>query len=140
VSGSEPPALLPEDWPLNTVVKIRVNGVRGDLAAQTISFAAQMLEDREWLVATCETRETWLILRLPEGRLADGRQLPAEADRAALEDLMATLHAFRTASVKAKRSFVVIFDDEEIGSIGGGDLSHELQRDLLGPWQRNVGL
>ncbi len=62
------------------------------------------------------------------------------ADRAALDDLLDLLGAVKTASVQAKRAFVVLFEDEEVGRVAEGRLSTELTRDVIEPWRRNVGV
>ena len=130
---------LPEDWP-RSVLKVRVDGARGPVAAQTISFIEGMVGDRAWKVSTFETRETWVLLHLPAGRGRHGEALPADADRAALTDLLGLLSAVETASLKGRKAFVVLLDDEEVGRVADGRPSRELRRDVLDPWRRSTGL
>lgn len=137
--GEVPEPLLPEGWPRTSLLKVRVDGARGALAAQTIAYVARLVSDRRWRVSTCETRETWVLLHLPVGRTDDGQTIPMAADRAALDDLLDLLGAVKTASLMAKRAFVVLFEDEEVGRVAEGRLSTELTRDIIEPWHRTVG-
>ena len=137
---AEPEPLLPTGWPRTSVLKVRVDGARGPLAAQTIAYVARLVSARHWLVSICEIRETWVLLHLPVGRTDDGETISMAADRAALDDLLDLLGAVKTASVQAKRAFVVLFEDEEVGRVAEGRLSTELTRDVIEPWRRNVGV
>lgn len=128
---------VPSDWP-RSVLKLRVDGARGPAAARVITAVNHQVGERPWGVSTHETRETWLVLHFPAGRGRAGEPLPAEADRAALADVLRLVGAAETVSVIERRPFVVLLDDEEVGRIADGRASHELTRDVLDPWRLAV--
>lgn len=134
-----PQVRLADDWP-RSVLKVRVDGARGPVAAKTISFIESMVADRQWAVSNFETRETWVLLHLPAGRGRQGEPLPPAADQAALTDLLGLLSAVETASLKDRKAFVVLLDDEEVGRVVDGKPSRAFRRDVLDPWRRATGL
>lgn len=131
------PVELADDWP-RSVLKVRVDGARGPVAAKSISFIESMVVDRKWAVSSFETRETWVLLHLPAGRGRQGEPLPPAADRAALGDLLGLLSAVETASLKDRKAFVVLLDDEEVGRVVDGKPSRAFRRDVLDPWRRST--
>ncbi len=130
---------VPDHWP-RSVLKVRADGVRGPQAAQAIAAIERIVADRAWKVSRHEDRETWIVLHVPAGRSHDGEALPPALDRAAYDDVVGLVGAVGTASVTAKRSFVLLLDDEEVGTVSGGRPSTELERDVLAPWRRQLGL
>lgn len=135
--GDPTPVELPDDWP-RSVLKVRVDGVRGGPAAEAIARIEALVADRAWLVSTHETRETWILLHQPAGRGRAGEALPPDADRAALADFLGLIGAVETASVITRRAFVLLLDDEEVGSVADGRHSRELERDVIAPWREKV--
>lgn len=129
---------VPDDWP-RSVLKVRVDGVRGGPAADAISRIEGLVRDRVWLVSSHETRETWFVLHQPAGRGRSGELLSPAADRAALADFLGLVSAVETASVITHRAFVLLLDDEEVGSVADGRHSRELERDVIAPWREKVG-
>lgn len=132
-------AELPDGWP-RSVLKVRVDGARGPQAAQAIAAVDRIVKDRAWQVSSHENRETWILLHVPAGRSHAGEALPADLDRAAYDDVVGLVGAVGTASVTAKRAFVLLLDDEEVGTVVDGRPSTELERDVLAPWRRQLGL
>ena len=130
---------LSDPWP-RSVLKVRVDGVRGKPAADVITFVVETLGDRQWAVCSHETRETWVLLHLPAGRGYNGEVLDAAGDRASFDDVSRLLSAVETASVAKRRGFVLLLDDEEIGGIVDGRPNKILTAEFLGPWRSRLGL